>query len=143
MCLQGSETRPLRMERHCENALAVAKHLKQHPKVEWVRFPGLEDDPEFAKNQKYLDGKGGGMVVFGIKGGAEAGSAFIDSLKLVSHLANVGDAKTLAIHPATTTHSQLNPEQQQAAGIPSEMVRLSIGIEHIDDILADLDQALG
>jgi O-acetylhomoserine (thiol)-lyase len=143
MFLQGIETLPLRMDRHCENALAVARHLKQHPKVEWVRFPGLEDDPEFAKNQKYLGGKGGGMVVFGIKGGAEAGSRFIDSLKLISHLANVGDAKTLAIHPASTTHSQLNADQQVAAGIPPEMVRLSIGIEHIDDILADLDQALG
>lgn len=143
MFLQGIETLPLRMERHCENALAVAKHLKQHPKVEWVRFPGLEDDPEFAKNRKYLRGKGGGMVVFGIKGGAEAGAKFIDSLQLVSHLANVGDAKSLAIHPATTTHSQLNADQQLAAGIPPEMVRLSIGIEHIDDILADLDQALG
>lgn len=143
MFLQGIETLPLRMERHCENALAVATHLRDHPKVDWVRFPGLDSDPEFSKNQKYLKGKGGSMVVFGIKGGAEAGSKFIESLELFSHLANVGDAKSLAIHPATTTHSQLNAEQQMAAGIPPEMVRLSIGIEHIDDILTDLDQALG
>ena len=142
MLLQGIETLALRMERHCENALAVAKHLQAHPKVEWVRCPGLEGDPEFERNQKYLKGKGGSMVVFGIQGGAASGSKFIDSLGMISHLANVGDAKTLAIHPATTTHSQLNEEQQKAAGISPELVRLSIGIEHIDDILADLDQAL-
>ncbi|MEZ5387855.1 MAG: O-acetylhomoserine aminocarboxypropyltransferase/cysteine synthase family protein [Prosthecobacter sp.] len=113
--LQGIETLPLRMERHCENALAVAKHLKSHPGVTWVRFPGLEDDPQYAANKKYLRGKGGSMVVFGIKGGREAGQKFIDNLKLISHLANVGDAKTLAIHPASTTHSQLS-EEAQAAG---------------------------
>ncbi|RPG85755.1 MAG: O-acetylhomoserine aminocarboxypropyltransferase/cysteine synthase [Coraliomargarita sp. TMED73] len=140
--LQGIETLPLRMERHCENALAVAAHLKAHDAVEWVRFPGLESDPMYALNQKYLHGKGGSMVVFGIQGGAEAGPRFIDNLKLLSHLANVGDARSLAIHPATTTHSQLSPEQQIAGGIAPEMVRLSIGIEHIDDILADIDQAL-
>jgi O-acetylhomoserine (thiol)-lyase len=142
MFLQGIETLPLRMERHCENALAVAKHLKGHPKVSWVRYPGLEDDPQHALNQKYLKGKGGAMVVFGIEGGAEAGAHFIDSLKLFSHLANVGDAKSLAIHPATTTHSQMTEEQQAAGGIKPELVRLSVGIEHIDDILADIDQAL-
>jgi O-acetylhomoserine (thiol)-lyase len=142
MFLQGIETLPLRMERHCENALAVAKHLKNHPKVEWVRFPGLPNDPNFQLNKKYLRGKGGSMVVFGIKGGNAAGTKFIESLKLFSHLANVGDAKSLAIHPATTTHSQLTPEQQAAGGITPELVRLSVGIEHIDDILADLDQAL-
>lgn len=141
--LQGVETLPLRMERHCENALAVAKHLKDHSKVEWVRFPGLEDDPEFAKNEKYLRGKGGAVVVFGIKGGAAAGGEFINSLKMFSHVANLGDAKSLAIHPATTTHSQLTEEQQASGGIKPELVRLSVGIEHIDDILADLDQALG
>ncbi|MCU0795678.1 MAG: O-acetylhomoserine aminocarboxypropyltransferase/cysteine synthase [Akkermansiaceae bacterium] len=141
--LQGIETLALRMERHCSNALAAARHLKDHPKVEWVRFPGLEDDPEYERNRRYLKGMGGSMVVFGIKGGAEAGKKFIESLKLFSHLANVGDAKSLAIHPATTTHSQLNADQQRAAGIPPEMIRLSIGIEHIDDILTDLDQALG
>jgi len=140
--LQGIETLPLRMEKHCANADSVARHLQAHDAVEWVRFPGLEDDPMHALNQKYLRGKGGSMVVFGIKGGAEAGAKFIDSLKLVSHLANVGDAKTLAIHPATTTHSQLNEEQQRGAGITPEMVRLSIGIEDVEDIVADLDQAL-
>ncbi len=140
--LQGIETLPLRMERHCQNALDVAQCLKHHKLVEWVRFPGLKDDPEFAKNQKYLRGKGGSMVVFGIKGGAEAGARFINSLKLLSHLANVGDAKSLAIHPATTTHSQMNEDQQRAGGITPELVRLSIGIENIDDILADIEQAL-
>ncbi len=140
--LQGIETLPLRMERHCENTLAVAKYLKAHPKVEWVRYPGLPDDPEFAKNQKYLAGKGGAVVVFGIKGGASAGAKFIDSLELISHLANLGDTRTLAIHPASTTHSQLSEEQQRAGGITPELIRLSIGIEHIDDILAELDRAL-
>ncbi len=142
MFLQGIETLPLRMERHCANALAVAKHLRQHPGVSWVRYPGLPDDPQFAKNQKYLRGKGGAMVVFGIKGGKAAGQKFIEALKLFSHLANVGDAKSLAIHSATTTHSQLSEEQQLAGGITPDLVRLSIGIESIEDILADLDQAL-
>ncbi|MFM8357057.1 MAG: O-acetylhomoserine aminocarboxypropyltransferase/cysteine synthase family protein [Verrucomicrobiota bacterium] len=142
MFLQGIETLPLRMERHCQNALAVAQHLQQHPGVQWVRFPGLPDSPEYVRNQKYLRGKGGSMVVFGIQGGLEAGRKFIDHLKLFSHLANVGDAKSLAIHSASTTHSQLNPEQQAAGGITPDLVRLSIGIEHLDDLLADLDQAL-
>ena len=140
--LQGIETLPLRMERHCENSLAVAKHLQAHPKVEWVRYPGLESDPMFELNKKYIKGKGGAMVIFGIQGGQAAGVKFIESLGLFSHLANVGDAKSLAIHPATTTHSQLNAEQQADGGITPELVRLSIGIEHIDDIIADLDQAL-
>ena len=140
--LQGIETLPLRMEKHCANALAVAKHLKAHKDVEWVRFPGLPDDPYFELNKKYLRGKGGSMVVFGIKGGAAAGKKFIESLKLFSHLANVGDAKSLAIHPATTTHSQLNEEQQRGAGITPELIRLSVGIEDPADILEDLDQAL-
>lgn len=140
--LQGIETLPLRMEKHCENALAVAQHLQKHPGVGWVRFPGLPGDPQNAANQKYLRGKGGSMVVFGIKGGMEAGKKFINNLKLFSHLANVGDAKSLAIHSASTTHSQLSEEAQAAGGITPDLVRLSIGIEHIDDILADLDQAL-
>ncbi|HMP90907.1 MAG TPA: aminotransferase class I/II-fold pyridoxal phosphate-dependent enzyme [Kiritimatiellia bacterium] len=140
--LQGIETLPLRMERHCQNALAVAQYLKDHKLVEWVRFPGLKDDPEYARNVKYLRGKGGSMVVFGIKGGRDAGSKFINSLKLHSHVANVGDAKSLAIHPATTTHSQLNEEQQRAGGITPELVRLSVGIEHIEDIIADIDHGL-
>ena len=142
MAMQGIETLPLRMERHCENSLSVAKHLQSHPAVEWVRFPSLPGDSQAELNKKYLHGKGGSMVIFGIKGGAEVGSKFIDSLKLFKHLANVGDAKSLAIHPASTTHSQLNSEQQLAAGIPPELIRLSVGIEHIDDIVADLDQAL-
>ena len=140
--LQGIETLPLRMERHCQNAKTIAEYLKGHKSVEWVRFPGLESDPMFALNKKYLKGKGGSMVIFGIKGGAAAGSKLIDSLKLFSHLANVGDAKSLAIHPSTTTHSQLNEEQQRAAGITPEMVRLSVGIENSDDLIADLEQAL-
>jgi O-acetylhomoserine (thiol)-lyase len=142
MFLQGIETLPLRMDRHCENAGAVAAYLQAHPDVEWVRFPGLKDDPEFEKNKKYLKGKGGAMVVFSIKGGQEAGVKFIESLELLSHLANVGDAKSLAIHPATTTHSQLNEEQQADAGITPGLIRLAIGIEHIDDIIADIDQAI-
>lgn len=140
--LQGIETLPLRMERHCENALAVAKHLSSHASVEWVRYPGLENDPAHAGCQQYLGGKGGAMVVFGVKGGAEAGRKFIEGLQLFSHLANVGDAKSLAIHPATTTHSQMNQEQQAAGGIKPELIRLSVGIENIEDILADLDGAL-
>ena len=140
--LQGIETLPLRMHKHCENALAVARHLQAHDKVEWVRFPGLPEDPMYELNGKYIKGMGGSMVVFGIKGGIDSGRRFIDSLEMFSHLANVGDARSLAIHPATTTHSQLNSEQQVAAGIAPELVRLSIGIEHIDDILGDLDQAL-
>ena len=142
--LQGIETLSLRMERHCENSLKVAEHLVKHPKVAWVRYPGLKDDPQYAKNVKYLKGKGGPMVIFGIKStdAPEAGKSFIDNLKLVSHVANVGDARTLAIHPATTTHSQMSPEQQAAAGCPPEMVRLSVGLETIADILADIDQAL-
>ena len=137
--LQGIETLPLRMDRHCENAHALATHLKTHPRVEWLRYP-LFDDPDGSRT--YLNGKGGGMVIFGIKGGKSAGSAFIERLKLFSHLANVGDAKSLAIHPATTTHSQMNEKQQQAGGIAPELVRLSVGIEDIDDIIADVDQAL-
>ena len=140
--LQGIETLPLRMDKHCENSLAVAQHLTQHERVEWVRYPGLETDDNYERNQKYLGGKGGPMVVFGIKGGKEAGSRFIDALELISHLANVGDAKSLAIHPATTTHSQLSAEAQESGGITPDLVRLSIGIEHADDIIADIDQAL-
>lgn len=142
IALQGIETLPLRMERHCQNALAAAKFLQQHPAVAWVRYPGLPGDSQESLNQTYLRGMGGSMVVFGIHGGANAGAKFIDSLKLFKHLANVGDAKSLAIHPATTTHSQLTEAQQLSAGIPPELIRLSIGIEHIDDITADLAQAL-
>jgi O-acetylhomoserine (thiol)-lyase len=140
--LQGVETLPLRMERHCGNALTVAQHLERHPKVDWVRYPGLAGDPSHSKAQKYLPKGAGGVVVFGVKGGVEEGRAFIENLELFSHLANVGDARSLAIHPSSTTHSQLTSEQQAAGGITPELVRLSIGIEHIDDILADVDKAL-
>lgn len=140
--LQGTETLPLRMERHSENALSVAKHLKSHSSVEWVHYPGLPDHPNAANVKKYFSRGAGGMVVFGIKGGVNAGRKFIESVKLFSHLANVGDAKSLAIHPGSTTHSQLSEEAQRSAGLQPEMVRLSIGLEHIDDIIADLDQAL-
>ena len=140
--MQGIETLALRMERHCDNAKRVAEYLKDHSQVEWVRYPGLPGDPAYDKNEKYLNGMGGTMVVFGIKGGAEAGTKFIEGLEMFSHLANVGDAKSLAIHPATTTHSQLNTKQQAAAGITPELVRLSVGIEHIDDIIEDIDKGL-
>jgi O-acetylhomoserine (thiol)-lyase len=142
MFLQGIETLPLRMQRHCENALSVAQYLKRHKKVAWVRYPGLPDDPAYPTASRYLKNGFGGMVVFGVKGGRPAGEKFINGLKLFSHLANVGDAKSLAIHPASTTHSQLSEEDQRAGGITPELVRLSIGIEHIDDILESLEQAL-
>jgi len=138
--LQGLETLSLRMERHCENALAVAKFLEGHDQVEWVSYPGLNAEKSPAK--KYLHNGFGGMVAFGVKGGRATGQKFIEALGLFSHLANVGDAKSLATHPASTTHSQLSPEQLVDSGLSESMIRLSIGIEHIDDILADLDQAL-
>jgi O-acetylhomoserine (thiol)-lyase len=140
--LQGLETLNLRVARHAENSLQVAEFLKKHPKVAWVRYPGLKDDPTHAVAAKYLKKGFGGVVVFGTKSGRKGGEKFIESLKLFSHLANVGDAKSLALHPASTSHSQLSDEQQKAGGLPPELVRLSIGIEDINDILADLDQAL-
>jgi len=140
--LQGLETLHLRMPRHSENALAVAKYLKKHQKVSWVNYPGLDDSPEKGRVKKYLSKGAGAILGFGIKGGLEAGKKFIDSLELISHLANVGDAKSLAIHPATTTHQQLSPEEQLATGVTPDFIRLSIGIEHIDDIIADIEQAL-
>jgi len=140
--LQGLETLHLRLPRHAENALAVAKHLEKHPKVAWVNYPGLPSSLERDRVEKYLPRGAGAILGFGIKGGLEAGKRFIDSLELISHLANVGDAKTLAIHPATTTHQQLSPAEQQATGVTQDFIRLSIGLEHIDDILADIDQAL-
>ncbi|KAL7520083.1 hypothetical protein ACHAWX_004828 [Stephanocyclus meneghinianus] len=144
MIIQGIETLSLRVERHCENALKVARHLENNPDVAWVRYPGLPSDPQYEKAQKYLKSTGGPMVVFGIKSSnsKEAGQKFIDSLKLFSHVANVGDVRSLAIHPASTTHSQLNEEQLKNAGCPPDMVRLSVGIESIGDIIADLDQAI-
>jgi O-acetylhomoserine (thiol)-lyase len=140
--LQGLETLHLRMPRHSENALAVAKYLEKHPKISWVNYPGLDSSPEKERTKKYLPKGAGAILGFGIKGGLEAGKKFIDSLELISHLANVGDAKSLAIHPATTTHQQLSSEEQLATGVTPDFVRLSIGIEHIDDIIADIDQAL-
>ncbi len=140
--LQGLETLHLRMQRHSENALAVARYLERHDRVAWTRYPGLESSPHHALANKYLPRGAGAILGFGIKGGATAGQKFIDSLQLTSHLANVGDAKTLAIHPATTTHQQLSAEEQAATGVTADYVRLSIGIEHIDDILNDIEQAL-
>ncbi len=138
----GIETLALRMERHCENALAVAKFLQQHEQVAWVKYAGLSDHPEYALAQQYLAGKPSAILTFGVKGGREAGAKFIDALQLITRLVNIGDAKSLACHPATTTHRQLNAEELEKAGVSEDMVRLSIGIEHIDDIKADLAQAL-
>ncbi|MEO0349778.1 MAG: O-acetylhomoserine aminocarboxypropyltransferase/cysteine synthase family protein [Cyanobacteria bacterium P01_A01_bin.15] len=140
--LQGIETLHLRMQRHCENAMAVAEFLLQHPEVEWVRYPGLEADKAHTIAKRYLKKGFGAMVVFGIKGGAEAGKKFIERLNLFSHLANVGDAKSLAIHPSSTTHSQLSEADLESAGIAPELIRLAIGIEDVDDIIGDLKQAL-
>lgn len=140
--LQGIETLSLRMERHVQNAQAVAEFLEQHPKVNWVTYPGLKSHPDYERAKRYLPKGAGAILGFGIKGGLEAGRKFIERLQLFSHLANVGDAKSLAIHPATTTHSQLSPEEQLSAGVRPDFIRLSIGIEDIDDILWDLDQAL-
>ena len=141
MFLQGLETLPLRMERHCENAVKVARYLKSHPGVVWVRYPGLEDDATYPVASKYLKKGFGGMVVFGIKGGFSAGSKFVENLQLFSHLANVGDAKSLVLHPSSTSHSQLNEAQQNASGLTPDLIRLSIGLEHVDDIIGDLEQA--
>ncbi|WP_343576663.1 bifunctional O-acetylhomoserine aminocarboxypropyltransferase/cysteine synthase [Pseudomonas sp.] len=142
LILQGLETLALRMERHCDNALKVARYLQEHPQVNWVKYAGLADHPEHALAQRYMGGQPAAILSFGIQGGQEAGARFIDALKLVVRLVNIGDAKSLACHPASTTHRQLNDEEQEKAGVPRDMVRLSIGIEHIDDILADLAQAL-
>lgn len=143
LILQGIETLPVRMDRHCANALVVAQYLKAHPKVEWVRYAGLPDSPDHGLVQRYMDGgKASAILSFGIRGGLEAGAHFIDALKLVVRLVNIGDAKTLACHPATTTHRQLSVEEMRRAGVSEDLVRLSIGIEHVDDIIADLDQAL-
>tara|TARA_R110001592_G_scaffold37188_4_gene124244 strand:- start:25989 stop:27263 length:1275 start_codon:yes stop_codon:yes gene_type:complete len=140
--LMGLETLSLRMERHCENAMKVAHYLQQHPQVSWVQFAGLPDHPEHALAQRYMGGIPASILSFGIKGGQEAGARFIDALELIVRLVNIGDTKSLACHPATTTHRQLNDEELVKAGVPRDMVRLSIGIEHIDDILADLEQSL-
>ncbi|MGD1984473.1 MAG: aminotransferase class I/II-fold pyridoxal phosphate-dependent enzyme [Chromatiaceae bacterium] len=142
LVMQGLETLGLRMERHCENAQKVAEHLQAHAQVEWVSYAGLPDSPYYDLCQKITGGKASGILSFGIKGGKEAGAKFIDGLQLILRLVNIGDAKSLACHPATTTHRQLGPEELAAAGVREDMVRLSIGIEHVDDIIADIDQAL-
>jgi len=142
MILQGLETLALRMERHCENALKVATYLQSHPQVAWVKYAGLPDHPEHELALRYTKGTPASILSFGIKGGFDAGARFIDALELVVRLVNIGDAKSLACHPASTTHRQLSDEELEKAGVPRDMVRLSIGIEHIDDILADLEQAL-
>lgn len=140
--LQGIETLHLRMERHCENAIAVANHLKGHPGVSWVEYPGLPDHPYYSMAKKYTKGKPGSIMTFGIKGGMEAGVKFYDSLKLFKRLVNIGDTRSLACHPASTTHRQLSEEEQKKAGVTPEMIRICVGIEDIDDIITDLDQAL-
>ena len=140
--LQGLETLHLRMPRHSENAQVVAQYLEKHAKVSWVNYPGLKSSPEIARTKKYLPKGAGAIIGFGIKGGSDAGKKFINSLQLISHLANIGDAKSLAIHPASTTHQQLSAVEQLATGVTPDFVRLSIGLEHIDDIIADIEQAL-
>ena len=142
LLLQGIETLHLRMPRHCESALAVARHLQQHPAVEWVNYPLLPESPAFPLAQRYLPHGAGGILTFGVKGGAAAGVRCIEAVQFLSHLANIGDAKSLIIHPASTTHRQLDPDEQRAAGVSPEMIRLSVGLETLDDILWDLDQAL-
>ena len=140
--LQGIETLPVRMDRHCRNAWIVARHLQAHPQVRWVRYPGLPDDPSHGIARRYLTNGFGGMVVIGLQGGYEAAATLIDRIKLFSHLANVGDAKSLILHPASTTHAQLTEEQQRAGGVTPELIRLSIGLEHSDDLIRALDEAL-
>ncbi len=142
LTLQGLETLPLRMDRICENTLKVANHLKDHSQVEWVRYAGMESSPHYALAQKYTDGKASGVMSFGIKGGIPAATKFIDALQLITRLVNIGDAKSLACHPASTTHRQLSPDELASSGVTEDLVRLSIGIEHSDDIIADIDQAL-
>ena len=142
LILQGIETLSLRVERISDNALAVARHLKANKSVKWVNYAALEDHPDHALAQKYLGGKASGVLTFGIEGGREAGAKFLDALKLFTRLANIGDVRSLATHPASTTHRQLSPEELARAGVSEETVRLSVGIEHIDDLRADLDQAL-
>lgn len=143
LIMQGLETLSLRMERHCENAMAVANYLQDHDKVEWVNFAGLKDDPNHALAEKYCGGVPASLLTFGIKGGFDAGVKFYDALALIKRLVNIGDAKTLACHPASTTHRQLTEEEQLTAGVKPETMRLCVGIEHIDDIIGDIEQALG
>jgi O-acetylhomoserine (thiol)-lyase len=143
LILQGMETLPLRMERHCDNALAVARYLQDHPKVAWVQFAGLPDSPYYELAQKYTDGRPSALLTFGIEGGFDAGVKFYDALQMFLRLVNIGDVKSLAAHPASTTHRQLSEDELKSAGVTPDMIRLCIGIEDIEDIIADLDQALG
>ena len=143
MLLQGVETLSLRAQRHAENALALARWLQGHEAVRWVWYPGLAEHPSHANARRYFrEGTFGGVLAFGVEGGKEGGRRFIEGVKLASHLANVGDAKTLVIHPASTTHQQLSDEEQEAAGVRPDLVRVSVGLEHIDDLTADFEQAL-
>ena len=142
LILQGLETLGLRMERHCQNALALAKHLSNHPKINWVNYAGLPESEFYDTCAKITKGQASGILSFGIKGGIAAGTQFIDALKMILRLVNIGDAKSLACHPASTTHRQLNPEELKSAGVSEDLVRISVGIEHINDIIADVDQAL-
>jgi O-acetylhomoserine (thiol)-lyase len=142
LVLTGIETLPLRMQRHCDNALGVAQWLKKHPKISWVNYAGLEDDPCYGLHRTYCPKGAGSVFTFGVKGGYEAGVKIVNSVRLISHLANVGDTRSLIIHPASTTHRQLSDEQRSAAGAGNEVMRVSIGIESVEDIIADLDQAL-
>ncbi|HHX83234.1 MAG TPA: bifunctional O-acetylhomoserine aminocarboxypropyltransferase/cysteine synthase, partial [Pseudomonadaceae bacterium] len=142
LVLQGIETLPLRMDRHCQNAQQVAEFLQQHSQVKWVNYAGLPDSPDHALAQKYMQGRASGILSFGIEGGQEAGARFIDALQLILRLVNIGDTRSLACHPASTTHRQLDEQELARAGVSVDMVRLSIGIEHVDDIIADISQAL-
>ena len=142
LLLQGLESLHVRMDRHCANALAAAKFLKDHPRVAWVNYPGLPDNKYFLLAKKYLPKGASGLLNFGVKGGARAGERFIEAAQFMSHLANIGDAKTLVIHPASTTHRQMDEAEQIRAGVTADMVRMSVGIESLDDILWDIDQAL-
>jgi O-acetylhomoserine (thiol)-lyase len=142
LLLQGLETLSLRMKQHCQNALQVAHFLREHPAVNWVRYPGLPDDPSYPLAQRYLPKGAGSIFTFGVKGGYEAGKKVINSVRLLSHLANVGDARSLIIHPASTTHQQLSAEDQLAGGVSPDLIRLSIGLEDVEDIIWDLNQAL-
>jgi O-acetylhomoserine (thiol)-lyase len=140
--LQGLETLHVRMERHVENAMAVARFLEQHDRVKWVNYPGLPGNKYYSLGKKYMPKGCSSVMSFGIDGGMQAGVSFIEKVEILSHLANIGDAKTLVIHPASTTHRQMNEEQQVAAGVGPDLIRLSVGIEHVDDIIADIEQAL-
>ena len=142
MILQGIESLPVRMDRHCENAIKVAKFLENHKCVTWVSYPGLESHKEYKLTKKLMDGKASSVLSFGIKGGMKKGGVFIDNLNLITRLVNIGDAKSLACHPASTTHRQLSKKELKAAGVPEDLVRLSIGLENIDDIIEDLDKSL-